>query len=110
MNTKEISSFGVGKLSTYAIGFGLSIILTIIPFALVMNNYAIIRSTILITIILLAVVQMLVHLVCFLHLKPASDQTWNWLAFIYTLILLCALVGGSAWILYHLNYNMMSMH
>jgi cytochrome o ubiquinol oxidase operon protein cyoD len=109
MKTRDISSFGVGHLSTYVIGFGLSIVLTIIPFTLVMNHYNIIRSTILITIVLLAIVQAIVHLRCFLHLKPASDQSWNWLSFVYTLILLLALVGGSAWIIYHLNNNMMPM-
>lgn len=107
MRSKDISSFGEGRLRTYVIGFGLSIVLTIVPFALVMNNYVLIRSTIVITIILFAIVQIIVHIICFLHLKPSSDQSWNWLAFIYTLILLGALVGGSTWIMYHLNYNMM---
>ncbi len=102
---KGISSFGEGKLRTYFIGFGLSIILTVIPFALVMNN-VITRSGIIKTIVAFAIVQVIVHIICFLKLRPTADQTWNWLAFTYTLILLGALVVGSAWIIYHLNLNM----
>lgn len=105
MINKSISSFGEGKVRTYFLGFGLSLILTIIPFVLVMNNL-ITRSEIIKTIIAFAIVQVIVHIVCFLRLRPTKDQTWNWLAFIYTLILLGALVGGSAWIIYHLNFNM----
>lgn len=108
MRAKDISSFGEGSLRTYVIGFSLSIILTIIPFALIMNH-AMTRSAVVITIILFAITQIIVHLVCFLHLKLSSDQSWNWLAFIYTLILLIALVGGSTWIIYNLNHNMMVM-
>lgn len=107
MSGHDISSFGRSRLSTYVIGYGLSIFLTIIPFALVMHNYALLRSTIIITITLFAIVQVIVHLVCFLRLRPTADQSWNWLAFIYTLILLFVLLGGSAWIMYHLMHNMM---
>ncbi len=106
MSNAGISSFGEGKLRTYVIGYVLSIVLTVIPFALVMTH-TVIRSTVIIAIILFAIVQIMVHIVCFLRLRPTSDQTWNWLAFIYTLILLLALVGGSTWIMFHLNYNMM---
>lgn len=105
MINKDVSIFGKGSLRTYVIGYGLSIVLSVIPFIIVMNNL-LTRSEIIITIVVFAIVQVIVHIICFLHLKPTSNQAWNWLAFIYTLILLIALVGGSAWIIYQLNFNM----
>jgi cytochrome o ubiquinol oxidase subunit IV len=106
MNNKQMAGLGEGGLRAYIIGFGLSIILTIIPFFLIMTS-TIVGSAVLITITLFAVTQIIVHLVCFLHLKPSSAQSWNWFVFIYTLILLCILVGASTWIMYHLKQNMM---
>ncbi len=106
IKNKDITSFsGSGGAKTYVTGFGLSIILTAIPFFLVMTS-AIAGFAALITIILFAVAQIIVHLVCFLHMQPSSAQSWNWSAFIYTLILLCILVGASIWIMFHLNQNM----
>jgi cytochrome o ubiquinol oxidase subunit IV len=91
---------------TYITGYVLSIILTVIPFFLVMTS-AIAGSAALITIILFAVAQVIVHLICFLHMQPSSGQSWNWSAFIYTLILLCILIAASIWIMSHLNENML---
>lgn len=107
MKISDISSFGEGKIRVYVVGYILSIILTIIPFALVMNNISF-HWSIILTITILAILQVIVHVVCFLRLKFTSDQTWNWLAFSYTLILLFALIGGSVWIMYHLMQNMMT--
>jgi cytochrome o ubiquinol oxidase subunit IV len=106
IKTKDITSFGGSGAGTYITGFGLSIILTVVPFFLVMTA-AIAGSAALITIILFAAAQIIVHLICFLHMQPSSGQSWNWSAFIYTLILLCILVTASIWIMYHLNQNML---
>lgn len=109
MKTQHIAGFEMSGLKTYVIGYGLSIVLTIIPFILVMKSTWL-HSTIAITIAILAVVQVVVHITCFLHMRFSSDQTWNWLAFIYTLILLFILIGASFWIMFHLNTNMMMTH
>lgn len=55
-----------GSVKTYLIGFILSVILTVIPFWMVMNGTAS-QGVILATVVGMAVVQILVHLVCFLH-------------------------------------------
>ena len=52
-------------------------------------------------------IQILVHLVCFLHMNTKSDEGWNMTAFIFTVIIIAILVVGSIWIMWNLNYNMM---
>lgn len=95
-----------GNLKSYIMGFALSIILTIIPFALVMTN-ALPILYLIITILFLAILQIIVHVVFFLHLHITSSQYWNWSALIYTIILIAIIVGASLWIMYHLNQHMM---
>jgi cytochrome o ubiquinol oxidase operon protein cyoD len=93
-------------VSSYIIGFVLSVILTAVPFGLVMAHAA--PVAILIPVIFgLGVVQILVHLICFLHMKRGSSQMWNNAAFIFAVIVVGILIAGSLWIMYHLNMNMM---
>ena len=94
------------RVSTYFIGFGLSLILTSIPFAVVMTA-AMSYSRLVAVIVIFGIAQVVVHFIFFLHMKPSAKQSWNGLAFIYTFLLLCILVGASIWIMYHLNHNMM---
>ncbi|MBD9250723.1 MAG: cytochrome o ubiquinol oxidase subunit IV, partial [Cronobacter sakazakii] len=54
-----------------------------------------------------AVVQILVHLVCFLHMNASSEERWNLVAFVFTLLIIAIVVVGSIWIMWNLNYNMM---
>ena len=95
-----------GSVKTYMTGFILSIILTVIPFWMVMNGSAS-KPVILGAILVTAVIQILVHLVCFLHMNTKSDEGWNMTAFIFTVIIIAILVVGSIWIMWNLNYNMM---
>lgn len=95
-----------GSVKTYMTGFILSIILTVIPFWMVMNgsaSHAVILGVVLVT----AVVQILVHLSCFLHMNTRSDEGWNMTAFVFTVLIIAILVVGSIWIMWNLNYNMM---
>ena len=92
------------KLGSYALGFILSIALTAVPFALAMAH-RLARTALVVSIVSFAVVQIVVHLVFFLHLNASSK--WNRVALAYAALLLLILVGGSVWIMYHLNYNMM---
>ncbi|MCB5187609.1 cytochrome o ubiquinol oxidase subunit IV [Methylobacillus caricis] len=95
-----------GSVKTYVIGFILSVILTVIPFALVMYP-TLAPGVILISILALAVVQIIVHLVYFLHMNSSSEQRWNVMAFIFTILIIAIVVIGSLWIMFHLNHNMM---
>lgn len=95
-----------GSVKTYMTGFILSIILTVIPFWMVMNGSAS-PSTLLGVIVVTAVIQLLVHLSCFLHLNTSSEGGWNMIAFVFTVLIIAIVVVGSIWIMWNLNHNMM---
>ena len=95
-----------GTLKGYLIGFGLSVVLTAIPFWLVMTGSLTPGWTATI-IIALAVVQILVHMVFFLHLDAKSEGGWNLLAAIFTIVIVVITLAGSLWVMYHMNENMM---
>ena len=97
------------SLRGYATGFLLSLVLTAIPFWLVMAK-VIPGSTATAFIVLgFAIVQMLVHMVYFLHLDTKSEGGWNMLALIFTAVLVVIMLAGSLWVMHHLNANMMPM-
>ena len=95
-----------GSVKSYLIGFILSIILTVIPFAMVMNGTAS-HSTILEVVVGMAVIQVIVHLVYFLHMNTSSEERWNLVALLFTAMIIGIVVVGSLWIMYNLNINMM---
>jgi len=98
---------GHSTLKGYMVGFVLSVILTAIPFWLVMAN--VIESAGLTALIILAfaAVQIFVHMIYFLHMSPKAEGGWNLLALIFTLILVFIALAGSVWVMYNLNINMM---
>lgn len=96
---------GHGSGKSYAIGFILSVILTAIPFALVMSH-SLPRSTILEAVVVMAIIQIVVHLVYFLHMNGSSEQRWNVMAFAFTALIIAIVCGGSLWILHYMNVNM----
>lgn len=57
----------------------------------------------------LAVAQMGVHLVFFLHISSGPDNTNNILALAFGVMIVILVVGGSLWIMDHLNQNMIPM-
>ncbi|HEY8608292.1 MAG TPA: cytochrome o ubiquinol oxidase subunit IV [Noviherbaspirillum sp.] len=96
-----------GSVKSYTIGFLLSVILTAIPFWLVMGNVFESSSTTAMAILALGAVQIVVHMVYFLHMNSRSEGGWTMLAFLFTLVLLVITLAGSIWVMYHLNHNMM---
>ncbi|MBZ9846985.1 cytochrome o ubiquinol oxidase subunit IV [Mesorhizobium sp. CA14] len=96
-----------GSLRGYLIGFVLSVILTAIPFWMVMTGALDNKQATAIIIMAFAVVQIVVHMVFFLHMNPASEGGWSMLALIFTVTLVVIVLSGSLWVMYHLNANMM---
>jgi cytochrome o ubiquinol oxidase subunit IV len=92
-----------GNLKSYVTGFILSIILTVIPFGIVMQHPGLSHGALLGIILGTAIVQVFVHLVCFLHMNTKSEQRWNTLAFAFTLLIAVILIGGSVWIMDNLS-------
>jgi cytochrome o ubiquinol oxidase subunit IV len=96
-----------GSLKSYTIGFVLSVILTAIPFWLVMGKVFDKSSTTALVILAFAAVQIVVHMVYFLHMNSKAEGGWSMLALIFTVVLVVILLSGSLWVMYHLNHNMM---
>ena len=100
------------NLRGYLTGFLLAVVLTAIPFWLVMGNPLRSANMTACVIIAFAAVQIVVHVIYFLHLDAASEGGWNLLAFLFTIMLVVIALSGSLWVMYHLDHNMMlaSMH
>jgi len=91
----------------YMIGFLLSVVLTAIPFWLVMHKVIPNPQATIWIVLAFAVVQILVHMAYFLHLDTSSEGGWNMLALIFTMVLVVIALSGSLWVMYHMNANMM---
>lgn len=93
---------------SYLVGFILSVFLTAIPFWLVMNrsSHGLSTETILAAILVFAVVQVVVHVIYFLHMDRSAEQRWNVVAFGFTLLILVIVVAGSIWIMHNATSNM----
>ena len=96
-----------GSLREYLTGFLLSVVLTAIPFWLVMGDVLPSKVATVAIILVFAVAQMLVHMVYFLHLNTRSEGGWNMLAIIFTLVLVVITIAGSLWVMYNMNEKMM---
>ncbi|MGF0540113.1 cytochrome o ubiquinol oxidase subunit IV [Agrobacterium sp. ES01] len=98
-----------GSFKSYMTGFVLSVILTAIPFWLVMGE-VFASSTLTATLVMaFALVQIVVHMVYFLHLDTKSEGGWNMMALMFTVVLVLIGLTGSLWVMHHLNTNMMPM-
>jgi cytochrome o ubiquinol oxidase operon protein cyoD len=97
----------VAHLSTYLIGLGLAVLLTAASFWAV-NTNLIYGPGIPVALATLAVAQMGIHLVFFLHLTTAPDNTNNALALAFGVLIVGLIVFGSVWIMWHLNINLMA--
>ncbi|SEQ78975.1 cytochrome o ubiquinol oxidase operon protein cyoD [Solimonas aquatica] len=96
-----------GSLRSYLIGFVLSVILTAIPFWLVMGDVLANHKATTAIILALGAVQIVVHMIYFLHMNTHSEGGWNMLALIFTSVLVVIALSGSLWVMYHMNTNMM---
>ncbi|OSQ35761.1 cytochrome o ubiquinol oxidase subunit IV [Thalassospira mesophila] len=98
---------GHGSFKEYLTGFILSVILTAIPFWLVMGDVISSPTGTALAVMLLAVVQIVVHMIYFLHMNSKSEGGWTMLALIFTIVIVAIAISGSLWVMYHLNTNMM---
>lgn len=94
-----------GGAVSYTVGFVLSIILTLVAYLLVINQWA--SGWLLVIVILgLGVLQLFVQLVFFLHLAAEKKPRWNLMVLLFMAVMLLVIVVGSLWIMNNLNYNM----
>ena len=96
-----------GSVKSYMIGFVLSIILTAIPFGLVMFPSLPKNLTVLV-VVAMAVIQVVVHLVYFLHMDRSKEQRSNVSTFLFTAMVIALLVGLSLWIMFTIHIEMLA--
>ncbi|SER87383.1 cytochrome bo3 quinol oxidase subunit 4 [Tranquillimonas rosea] len=99
-----------GSLRGYLTGFVLAAILTAVPFWLVMERPLDSAQATAFIVVGFAAVQILVHMIFFLHMDPRSEGGWTFMALIFTVIVLVIAVSGTLWVMYHMNTNMMPVH
>jgi cytochrome o ubiquinol oxidase operon protein cyoD len=91
----------------YLVGFLLSITLTLFAFGLV--EWHVLSDTYLyVALISLAVTQLFVQSICFLRLNNSAEGQWNLLPFLFVIMIIMIMLSGTIWIMYYLNYNMLS--
>jgi cytochrome o ubiquinol oxidase operon protein cyoD len=98
-----------GSLKSYLVGFGLSVLLTAVPFALVMAGVLPAAATGYL-VVAFAAVQIVVHMVFFLHMNARAEGGWTMLALIFTVVIVVIALSGSLWVMHHLNTFMMPLH
>ncbi len=97
------------SLREYTVGFWLSVVLTIIPFWLVLADVLASTGLTIFVIISFGTIQMLVHMIYFLHLNTKSEGGWVLISLAFSVMLVVITIAGSIWITFHLDRNMMPM-
>ena len=97
-----------GTYRDYMTGFVLAVILTVIPFFLVMARPIESPGYTAAIVLICAFAQILVHMIYFLHMTPKAEDGWLLLSTLFTIILVVITLAGSLWIVFHLNRNMMT--
>ncbi len=101
---------GHGSFKSYMIGFLLSVVLTLIPFGIVMGNVFESALPVIFIVFTLGALQMLVHLHYFMHVSLKVEEGWQAMSLIFTVLLVVIILAGSIWIMFHLDANMMPGH
>jgi cytochrome o ubiquinol oxidase operon protein cyoD len=90
-----------GSLKSYVTGFAMSLVLTVIPLLVVMNDW--LEGMAAVAVLLgSAVLQFVVQLVYFMHLREEKKPRYNLMALLLGIAVLVMIVGGSVWIM---TYN-----
>lgn len=110
MNQKAPHDSKKGSFHTYLSGYLLSMALTLVAFSLVkrhVDSGHVFPSDNYVLVILagLAITQLLVQLVFFLHLDRESKPRWNLTVLALAAIVVFILVAGSIWIISNLDYH-----
>jgi cytochrome o ubiquinol oxidase operon protein cyoD len=99
-----------GSRRGYLTGFVLAVILTVIPFWLVMGEVLENTTITALLVFACAIVQIFVHVVYFLHLDTRAEGGWSLISFLFTIVIVGIMISGSVWIMFHLNTNLMPMN
>lgn len=87
-----------GSIKAYVIGFILSIVLTIIPLVLVLEHM-LAKSALIVSILIAAVLQFVIQLFFFMHIRDGEGPKYNVMALIIGIIFVVTIVAGAMWIM-----------
>ena len=93
----------------YLVGLGFATLLTVVSFSVAGTNLVWLPS-LPVAIAVLAIAQMGVHLVFFLHITTGPDNVNNVMALAFGVLIVFLLIAGSLWIVGHMNANMIPMN
>jgi cytochrome o ubiquinol oxidase operon protein cyoD len=96
------------SVGVYLIGLGLATLLTIVSF-FVSGTTLVWAPSIPVALAVLAIAQMGVHLVFFLHITTGPDNVNNVMALAFGVLIVLLIMAGSLWIMAHLDHNMIPM-
>ncbi|MBX6333999.1 cytochrome o ubiquinol oxidase subunit IV [Candidatus Saccharibacteria bacterium] len=94
-----------GSYISYVVGFVLSVALTLVAYFAVVNGWMT-GWSVLLFVTALAIAQLLVQLLFFLHMSQEKRPRFNLMTFGYAVMVVVILVIGSLWIMYNMRYNM----
>nr|WP_255723202.1 cytochrome o ubiquinol oxidase subunit IV [Thalassobius sp. Cn5-15] len=97
-------------MKSYLIGFVLSVVLTAVPFWIVMGDVMDNKTLAVVLIFVLGGMQMLVHIHYFLHVTIKAEAGWQVMSMGLTILLLVIVLSGSIWVMFNLEENMMPAH
>ncbi|NGX46262.1 MAG: Cytochrome bo(3) ubiquinol oxidase subunit 4 [Chlamydiae bacterium] len=89
-----------------AIGYTLSLLLIVAAYRF-LTQYHLTHTELIIALFSFCIVQALIQLIFFMHLGIESKPRWNLITFLFTVLVLVIIVGGSIWIMENLEYNLM---
>jgi cytochrome o ubiquinol oxidase operon protein cyoD len=95
-------------IGAYLIGLGLATLLTIVSF-FIARTTLVWQPSIPVALAVLAIAQMGVHLVFFLHITTGPDNVNNVMALAFGVLIVLLVITGSLWIMAHMDHNMMPM-
>ncbi|MEM6463234.1 MAG: cytochrome o ubiquinol oxidase subunit IV [Pseudomonadota bacterium] len=98
---------GHSSFRSLMIGFVLSVILTVIPFYIVMGDVLDNRILAVAIVFALGATQMIVHIFYFLNVNSRVEEGWMAMALTFTVLLVVIVMAGSMWVMFHLEENMM---
>ena len=96
----------VSETISYVVGLGLAVVLTGVSFW-VASTGVLWGPGVATGLVVLAIAQMGVHLVFFLHITSGPDNTNNVLALAFGVLIVFLVMVGTIWIMGHMNANMM---
>ncbi len=104
-----INGLGMGQaFALYGVGLFLAVLLTAVSFY-ISGTGIVWKPSIPVALVVLAIAQMGIHVVFFLHITTGPENTNNVMALGFGILIVCLIVGGSIWIMNHMNHSMMPM-